>query len=144
MSLADMAHDLQEPYACAEQYQEINTSGRRKRGEIIISSFKILRSQTALLKINFGDALCSYIYITRNNCSTSHQQDTGYPPFTMLIRLILSQVLFPIKFLYLSSCTFQGFFPFLPVVDFRESDCQAIAMQSKICQFRTAWQFTYL
>lgn len=45
MSLADMAHDLWEPYTYAEQYQKTNTSGKFKREEITISSFKILRSK---------------------------------------------------------------------------------------------------
>lgn len=48
MSLADTAHDgepIWEPYTYAEQYQNTNTSGKLKREEIIISSFKILRSK---------------------------------------------------------------------------------------------------
>lgn len=74
MNLADTAHNLWEPYIYVEQHQKINTSGRRQRGEIIISSFKILRSQTTLLKINFGDALHSYIYTKQLQYITS----TGY------------------------------------------------------------------
>lgn len=63
MSFADMALDLQEPYTYAKQYQKINASEGWRRGKIIICCFKILNSQNTVLKTNFGEALCSYIYI---------------------------------------------------------------------------------